>query len=567
MSSLIAAAASSSKTPIAEIDKVARWPSQAIDHIKAGDTILSSGFGMCGIPDTLLESLSARPEINNLTIVSNNAGGLGKGLGRLFKTDQVSCMMSSFIGWDRFFGDLFLQGRIAVDLVPQGTMVERCRAGAFGIPAFYIAVGADTAVEEGTLVRRYAKLDSPSDTPRPIEYSKPRESRVFKGRKHILEEAIHGDVALVRAYKADRLGNCVFRRTASNFGPVFGMNAKYTIVEAEHIVESGELDPDEIDLQAIFVNCVVQATSEKLVEKPVFSKVATIASTIITAGQQPSRKRQIIASRAAREMKHGQYVNLGVGIPTLVADYLSPTVQPIFHSENGLLGMGPYPLDNDELDADIINAGKESVTIAKGGSCFDSATSFGMIRGGHLSMSMLGALEVSASGDLANYVVPGSMVRGMGGAMDLVSCPSKTKIIALTEHIDKNGRSKVVSRCSLPLTGSRCISRIITDLAVFDVDLERGGPLVLVEIVSDGSKRFPLSRRVVSDAYLLYPFSDAECLLGGDQSQDKRTLYPFPVPGARPFAAQDAPQSQDLWSEQHAKGQQSQSAQATKQSC
>ncbi|UZJ53101.1 hypothetical protein CBS101457_002421 [Exobasidium rhododendri] len=467
-----------------DIDKVEKWSSEAIAHIKAGDTVLSSGFGMCGIPDTLLEALSHRPDINDLTIVSNNAGGLGKGLGRLFKMDQVSCMVSSFIGWDRFFGDLFLQGRIAVDLVPQGTMVERCRAGAFGIPAFYIAVGADTAVEEGTLVRRYERTTTPNAIPVPIEYSKPRESRVFQGRKHILEEAIYGDVALIRAHKADRYGNCVFRRTACNFAPVFGMNAKYTIVEAEHIVEVGELDPDEIDLQAIFVNCVVQAKPEKLVEKPVFSK-ASVAGTITAV--RPSRSRQVIAARAAREIEHGQFVNLGIGIPTLVVDFLSPTIQPMFQSENGLLGMGPYPSDTTELDPDIINAGKESVTISKGGSCFDSASSFGMIRGGHLSMSMLGCMEVSSDGDLANYVVPGSMVRGMGGAMDLVSCPAKTKIIALTEHTDKNGKSKIVGKCSLPLTGSKCISRIITDLAVFDVDLVHGKPLTLVEIMPNAT--------------------------------------------------------------------------------
>ncbi|MCO5556515.1 hypothetical protein L7F22_010064 [Adiantum nelumboides] len=301
-----------------------------------------------------------------------------------------------------------------------------------------------------------------------------------------MEEAIVGDVALVRAYKADRYGNCVFRRTASNFGPVFGMNARLTIVEAEHIVDVGELDADDIDLPAIFVDCVVQAKPEKACEKPVFSSKASLPTKNAIAAPKEVNNRQKIAKRAAGEIDHGQYVNLGVGIPTLVADFLSPQVQPFFHSENGLLGVGPYPLDESELDPDIINAGKESVTIIDGGSCFDSSLSFGMIRGGHLSMSMLGALEVGSNGDLANYVVPGSMVRGMGGAMDLVSCPTKTKIVALTEHVDKYGKSKIVKKCSLPLTGSRCISRIITELAVFDVDLEGDGtkPLTLVEIVS-----------------------------------------------------------------------------------
>ena len=160
------------------------------------------------------------------------------------------------------------------------------------------------------------------------------------------------------------------------------------------------------------------------------------------------------------------YVNLGVGMPTLAPSFLDPETKVWIQSENGLLGMGRYPTE-EEVDADLINAGKETVTVVPGGSTFDSAESFAMIRGGHVDVSILGALQVSANGDLANYMIPGKVVKGMGGAMDLVSNPEQTKIVCVTDHVDKYGRSKVVQECDLPLTGARVVSTIITDLVSF----------------------------------------------------------------------------------------------------
>jgi 3-oxoacid CoA-transferase len=246
-----------------------------------------------------------------------------------------------------------------------------------------------------------------------------------------------------------------------------------TIVEAENIVEVGDIDPAAVHLPGIYVKKVIQSTAKKGIEKYTFAKEEGADMSALGKGDTAS-KRERIVKRAAKEFKNGMYANLGIGMPMLAPSFVDPSVEVQLQSENGILGLGPYPKKGEE-DPDLINAGKETVTLLPGASCFGSDESFGMIRAGRIELTMLGAMQVSARGDLANWMLPGK-IKGFGGAMDLVSNPSKTRVVVTMEHTDKKGRPKILKQCEFPLTGRACVSRIITELVCFETLLHFFNP-------------------------------------------------------------------------------------------
>ncbi len=407
---------------------------EALSKLLSDNLIIAAGgFGLCGIPENSIQAL-VNSNIKNITIVGNNAGVDDFGMGLLLKNRQVSKVVASYVGENREFERQVLAGELELELSPQGTLAERLRAGGAGIPAFFTKTAVGTKLSDG------------------------KETKLFNDTEYVLETGIQADVSIVKAWRGDSEGNLIFRKTARNFNPMVATCGKICVAEVEELVEAGELDPDQIHTPGIYVNRIFRGKN--------YEKRIEFTTTAEHSSKAASPSREMMAQRAAKELKDGFYVNLGIGIPTLVANYVPDTIDITLQSENGLLGIGPFPTE-DKLDADLINAGKQTISVTKGSSFFSSAESFAMIRGGHIDISILGGLEVAANGDLANFMVPGKMIKGPGGAMDLVS--GVKRVVVLLEHTAKDGSPKILSECSLPVTGKNVVDLIITDLCVFEV--------------------------------------------------------------------------------------------------
>jgi 3-oxoacid CoA-transferase len=436
---------------------------EAVADIPDGATIMIPGFGGTGAPLNLVTALYHQGA-KDLIAVSNGAGSAGdarvKGLGDLIEAGRVRKIISSFTASTHPSRaskpeQMIREGLVEAELVPQGTLAERIRAGGAGIPAFYTPAGVGTLLAEG------------------------KEHREFGGRVYTLEHAIRPDYSLIRAWKADTAGNLVFRHAGRNYNPIAAMAAVHTIVEVEEpIVPAGTLPPDQIHTPGVVVERLVQIGPDDVLrlDRPA---VTVSAPERVEAGTGKRRlTREEMAAVIAQRFQRGWLVNLGIGIPTVASNFVQPDRGVVFTSENGVIGYsglaGP-----DEVDPDVVNAGGQPVTLVPGATFVHHADSFGLIRSGRIDVTVLGSYEAAADGSFANWRLnnaPYDNLGGIGGAMDLVA---RAKQIWLAmEHTTRDGQPRLLERCSLPVTSPRGVTLIVTDIAVIAV---REGRFVLEE--------------------------------------------------------------------------------------
>jgi 3-oxoacid CoA-transferase len=425
---------------------------EAVAEIPDRATVMIGGFGVIqGWPASLIRALRARGS-RGLTIICNTPGVGPTSPQQLAENGQVARLIASYAAYPTqptAIADGVRAGTIALELVPQGTLIERVRAGGAGLAAFYTPTGVGTAVAEG------------------------KELREFGGREFVLESALRADFALVRAARADAHGNLAYRGAGRNYNPVLATAATTTIAEVDEIVDDGALDPELVITPGIFVNRLVR-NEEPLDRAQVralsrrFGKQWDLEVRERTVGPRGIPP-ELMARRTALLLRKGEYVNLGLGLPTLVSSHVTAEQEITLHAENGMVGFGALAREGEE-DIDLYNASGQLVSRLPGASFADSCAAFAMVRSGRVSTVVLGGFQVSAGGDLANYSVPTTGVGGIGGAMDLAA--GRARIVVVMFHMTRDGRPKLVERCDYPLTAAGCVSTVVTDLAVVDIDAE-----------------------------------------------------------------------------------------------
>ena len=432
------------------MDKVVGSAAEAVADVGDGAAIMIGGFGVIqGWPASLLRALREHGS-RDLTLICNTPGVGPTSTQPLAENGQVRKLIASYAAYPTqrtSIEEKIKRGEIEIELVPQGTLIERVRAGGAGFAGFYTTTGIGTAMAEG------------------------KEHREFDGRTYIFEKALRADFAFVRAARADRSGNLVYRGGGRNYNPILATGARVTIAEVDEIVPTGEIPAETVVTSGVFVNRVVAC------EAPLDrNRIRELSQRYgkkwdLEVRERPSGPRGIppdlMARKAAVLLRKGEYVNLGLGIPTLVSSHVEAEQGITLHSENGMVGFGPLAADG-QGDVDLYNASGQLVTLLEGASFADSCTAFAMVRSGRVSTVVLGGFQVSAKGDLANWNVPATGVGGIGGAMDLAS--GDARIIVVMFHLTRDGKPKLVERCDYPLTAPRCVSTVVTDLAVIDVD-------------------------------------------------------------------------------------------------
>jgi 3-oxoacid CoA-transferase len=424
---------------------------EAVEDVRDGASILVQSFGPPQAwPTDLLLALRER-QVRDLTIICNSPAGGPTSLqilGELHQIRKLICTYAILPISPTPIADQIRAGEIELELVPQGTLVERVRAGGAGLAAFYTPTGVGTAIADG------------------------KEERIFNGKRYILEQAIRADYTFLQAHQADALGNVTYRRGGRNFGPAFATAATTTIAEVKEIVPIGAIDPEAVVTPGIFVDRIVQTTQH--FDPAVIRQIMRMSGrSRVLEGRELEGGAQglppdLMALRVAGLLRDGEYVNLGLGLPTLVSNYIEGRGVTL-HSENGILGYGAFPEEGDE-DLDLYNASGQLVTPVAGTSYFDSTVSFAMARSGRVSTVVLGAFQVAANGDLANWQVPSTGAGGIGGAMDLAA--GGGRIIAVMHQCERGGVSKLVDVLSYPPTALRCVTAVVTDLAYFDIDAD-----------------------------------------------------------------------------------------------